>query len=65
MDDKRREELIEENLGLVHACANRFRGRGIEYEDMFQAGCIGLIKAADGYDPGRGLRAVMGGLDTE
>lgn len=55
MNDKHREELIEENLGLVHACANRFRGRGIEYEDMFQAGCIGLIKAADGYDPGRGF----------
>lgn len=50
-----REKLIEENLGLVHACANKFRGRGTEYDDLFQAGCVGLIKAADGYDPSRGF----------
>ena len=29
-----REKFIENNLGLVHACAGRFRGRGIEYDDM-------------------------------
>lgn len=50
-----REHLIEENMGLVHACANKFRGRGIEYDDMFQAGCVGLIKAVDGFDPQRGF----------
>lgn len=50
-----REKLIEENLGLVHACANKFRGRGAEYDDLFQAGCVGLIKAADGFDPSRGF----------
>lgn len=50
-----REKLIEENLGLVHACANKFRGRGTEYDDLFQAGCVGLIKAADGFDPSRGF----------
>lgn len=50
-----RERLIEENMGLVHACANKFRGRGIEYDDMFQAGCVGLIKAVDGFDPQRGF----------
>lgn len=50
-----REKLIEENLGLVHACANKFRGRGAEYDDLFQAGCVGLIKAADGFDPTRGF----------
>ena len=32
----------EEHLGLVHLCANRFRGRGMEYEDLYSAGCIGL-----------------------
>ena len=32
-----RNELVENNLGLVHACANRFRGRGVEYDDLFQA----------------------------
>ena len=43
-----REKLISENLGLVHSCANRFKNRGIEYDDLFQAGCVGLIKASDG-----------------
>lgn len=51
----KREEIIENNLGLVHACANRFRGRGVEYDDLFQAGCVGLIKAADGFDETRGF----------
>lgn len=46
----KREEIISNNLGLVHACANRFRGRGVEYDDLFQAGCVGLVKAADGFD---------------
>ena len=31
-------QMAAENLGLVHACANRFRGRGVEYEDLFGAG---------------------------
>lgn len=45
-----REKRIEENLGLVHACANRFRGRGVDYDDLYQAGCVGLIKAVDGFN---------------
>ena len=45
-----RDERIAENLGLVHACANRFRNRGLEYDDLFSAGCVGLCKAADGFD---------------
>ena len=45
-----REEFIESNLGLVHTCANRFRNRGIEYEELYCAGCLGLVKAADGFD---------------
>ena len=49
------EKFIEENLGLVHSCANRFRGRGVEYDDLFQAGCLGLVKAANGFDPDRGF----------
>lgn len=51
----RREELICDNLGLVHACANRFRNKGIEYDDLFSAGCLGLVKAADGFDETRGF----------
>lgn len=50
-----RNRLVEKNLGLVHSCANRFRGRGAEYDDLFQAGCVGLIKAADNFDESRGF----------
>ncbi len=50
-----RDTFIEENLKLVHSVCKRFVGRGIEYDDLYQAGCIGLIKAADGFDVGRGL----------
>lgn len=47
--------LVEENLGLVHACANKFRSKGAEYDDLFQAGCVGLCKAAANFDPDRGF----------
>ena len=50
-----REKRIQENIGLVHACANRFRQKGMEYDDLFSAGCIGLIKAVDGFDESRGF----------
>lgn len=50
-----REQTITDNLGLVHACAKRFVGRGMEYDDLFQAGCVGLVKAVDGFEPERGL----------
>lgn len=52
----RREKFIEQNLGLVHSCANRFRGKGIEYEEMYAAGCVGLIKAYDAFDTSRGVQ---------
>ncbi len=51
-----RDQFVRDNMGLVHACCNRFRGRGIEYEDMFSAGCVGLVKALDGFDQSRGLQ---------
>ena len=47
---------MEDNLGLAHLCARRFVGRGVEYEDLFQAGCVGLVKAAEHFDPSRGVR---------
>ncbi len=53
---KERSDMIEDNTGLVHACAHRFKGKGIEYDDLFQAGCIGLIKAADAFDFDRGVK---------
>lgn len=50
-----RGEFIQRNLGLVHSCAGRFTGRGIEYEELYSAGCLGLVKACDGFDPERGV----------
>lgn len=50
-----RDALVDGNLGLVHSCANKFRGRGVDYDDLFQAGCVGLIKAADNFDVSRGF----------
>lgn len=51
-----RDERICQNLGLVHTCARRFIGRGIDYDDLYQAGCMGLVKAVDGFDDSRGLK---------
>lgn len=53
---KNRDKLIEDNLGLVHSCCKRFRGKGIEYEDLYMSGCLGLVKAVDNFDPDRGCR---------
>lgn len=50
-----RDEFIEGNLPLVHKLANRFRGRGVEYEELYAAGCVGLMKAVDRFEPERGL----------
>ena len=46
----------EEHLGLVHLCANRFRNRGIEYDELYSAGCVGLLKAIKAFDCGRGVQ---------
>ncbi len=54
-DKKHRDEFIEANLGLVHSLAGRFRGRGVEYEELYAAGSLGLIKAYDRFDETRGL----------
>jgi RNA polymerase sporulation-specific sigma factor len=45
-----KEQLITENLGLVWAVARRFLGRGHELEDLYQIGCIGLIKCVEKFD---------------
>ena len=51
-----RAEFAEENLGLVRSVVPRFLGRGIEYDDLYQAGCVGLVKAAENFDPALGFR---------
>ncbi|MDR3644527.1 MAG: sigma-70 family RNA polymerase sigma factor [Clostridia bacterium] len=55
-DEAARSQLVQENIGLVHASARRFAGRGIEYDDLFQAGCMGLVKAVTGFDFSRGVQ---------
>lgn len=45
-----RESMIKNNLPLVHSCARRFMNRGVEYDDLYQAGCVGLVKAVNGFD---------------
>lgn len=49
-DEKAREQLVKENTGLIWCVVKRFYGRGTEPEDLFQIGCIGLIKAIDKFD---------------
>ena len=49
-DRDAREQLIAQNTGLVHSVVKRFIGRGQETEDLFQVGCIGLIKAVQKFD---------------
>ncbi|MBR0540692.1 MAG: sigma-70 family RNA polymerase sigma factor [Clostridia bacterium] len=51
-----REKFISENLGLVHSLANKFRNRGIEYDDLYSAGCLGLVKAVDGFNGELGFK---------
>lgn len=55
MEQSRPPIRADEHLGLVHLCANRFRERGIEYEELYSAGCLGLVKAANAFDPDRGV----------
>ena len=49
-DKSARDTLIEENLGLVHYIVKRFLNRGYDAEDLFQIGCIGLMKSIDQFD---------------
>ncbi len=55
-DKKAREVLIEENIGLIHHVVKRFLGRGVEAEDLFQIGAVGLVKAVDRFDLSFGVR---------
>jgi RNA polymerase sporulation-specific sigma factor len=50
-----RNKVIENNLGLVHTCCKRFKGKGIEYDDLYMAGCLGLVKAVDKFDETKGF----------
>ena len=45
-----RNQIVEKNIGLVWNIVKRYAGRGYDQEDIFQIGCIGLIKAIDHFD---------------
>lgn len=49
-------QILEENERLVWAIVRRYMGRGVETEDLFQLGCIGFLKALQGYDPAYGTQ---------
>lgn len=55
-DARAREELFKANLGLVYLVMERFKNSGYEYEDLFQIGCMGLVKAIERFDTGYGVR---------
>ena len=49
-DQDARERIIQENSGLIWSIAKRFAGRGTELDDLYQLGCVGFLKAVDGFD---------------
>ena len=49
-DKDAREQLVVENTGLVWSIARRFFGRGVDPDDLYQLGCLGFLKAIDGFD---------------
>lgn len=48
------ERLVEENTGLIWSVARRFFGRGVEADDLYQLGCVGFLKAIEGFDEAYG-----------
>ena len=51
-----RDRAAARHMGLVHALCRRFQNKGVEYEELFAAGCLGLTKALNGFDESRGLQ---------
>ena len=49
-DQEAGEKLVVENSGLIWSVAKRFLGRGVEADDLYQLGCLGFLKAVDGFD---------------
>ena len=55
-DKEASETLVNENAGLIWSVARRFQGRGTEMEDLYQLGCLGFLKAVEGFDPAFGTQ---------
>ena len=56
MNAAEKEAAVCRNMGLVHSCAARYARLGAEYDELVQAGCVGLVKALRAFDPQRGVR---------
>jgi RNA polymerase sporulation-specific sigma factor len=48
--------MVEENTGLIWSVARRYFGRGVEPDDLYQLGCVGFLKAIEGFDESYGTR---------
>lgn len=55
-DENAREELVRRNLALVKSIVRKFLGRGVEFDDLFQIGCMGLVKAIRNFDDAYGVQ---------
>ena len=55
-DNRAGEALVTENTGLIWSVARRFQGRGTEMDDLYQLGCLGFLKAVEGFDPAFGTQ---------
>ena len=55
-DRQAAQTMIEENSGLIWSIARRFFGRGVDSDDLYQLGCMGFIKAIEGFDTGYGTQ---------
>jgi len=63
-DAHARQEMINGNLRLVLSVIQKFTNRGENLDDLFQVGCIGLIKAIDNFDPNQNVRFSTYGVPT-
>lgn len=55
-DDGACQQVLEENQGLIWSVVRRYCGRGVEMDDLYQLGCLGFVKAVQGFDPGFGTQ---------
>lgn len=55
-DAEARDRLVDENLALVKSVVRRYLERGVEFDDLYQLGCIGLVKAIQNFDEGFEVR---------
>lgn len=55
-DSQACEQVLRENNGLIWSVVHRYYGRGVEPDDLYQLGCLGFLKAVQGYDPAFGTQ---------